>query len=117
MGKVSTEELQQFIGTEKYHKLNNLPIFATDGVTYFCEKAEAFWLFDEMSLDVTMNKKLKEHADFIVCKVSANDNEATITYEDGNYNQIIKRKIDFTTLDGNYKFYIIDGIILLPSEY
>ena len=94
MGKVSIEELQQFIGTEKYHRLNNLPIFATDGVTYFCEKAG-----------------------FIVCNVEAKNEEATITYEDGNYNKLYEKKIDFTTLDGDYKFYIIDGIILLPSEY
>ena len=116
MVKVSTEELQQFIGTEKYHRLNNLPIFATDGVTYFCEKAEAFWLFDEMSLDVTMNKDLKNEG-FIVCNVEAKNEEATITYEDGNYNKLYEKKIDFTTLDGDYKFYIIDCIILLPSEY
>ena len=69
-----------------------------------------------MSLDVTMNKDLKNEG-FIVCNVEAKNEEATITYEDGNYNKLYEKKIDFTTLDGDYKFYSIDGIILLPSEY
>ena len=35
------KNLEQFTGTFTYHKLSFLPIYATDGVTYFCENANS----------------------------------------------------------------------------
>ena len=40
-------DLEQFDGTEEYHRLTlNRRLVATDGVKYLCEAAEAFWLVD-----------------------------------------------------------------------
>jgi len=55
--------LAQFIGTMYYHRLSLFPVSAADGVKYFCEKASAFWLFDDMSA-VTVTKAKNE--EFIV---------------------------------------------------
>ena len=39
--------LNQFYGTEKYHRLTILPsLVATDGVAWLCKNAECFWLMD-----------------------------------------------------------------------
>ena len=51
------ETLQQFIGTEYYHRLGLYKTLATDGMFYFCETAEAFWLFDEIANFVTYKTK------------------------------------------------------------
>lgn len=106
--------LQQFIGTEYYHRLSILKVLATDGVKYFCEKAKAFWLFDEIASFITF--KTKEP--FVVAKVTSKDNKATILFEDGDNKKLYEKKISYTDLpEGEWKFYAIDKIVLLPSEY
>ena len=113
-------DLEQFYGTENYWRLNPFTdMCATDGTKYFCEKAQAFWLFDEIAL--TVPKIKNEH--FIVVKIKADTKEnnygtAIINYEDGNYNQITSKYIEYTDLPhGEWKFYVIDNVVMLPSEY
>ena len=45
------DALDQFIGTEAYHRLSPLhgDLVATDGVKYLCEAAECFWLLDAIA--------------------------------------------------------------------
>lgn len=106
--------LQQFIGTEYYHRLSILKVLATDGVRYFCDKAKAYWLFDEIASFITF--KTKEP--FVVVKINCADNKCTILYEDGNCKKLHEEKIPYTDLpEGEWKFYAIDKIVLLPSEY
>jgi len=112
------KNLEQFTGTFTYHKLSFLPIYATDGVTYFCENAKAMWLFDDMSYIALKNKK----EEFIVTFVYVKDNKCDITYEDGNENVIHKQHYPYTDLPaGNWKFFISNHpeqrVIMLPSEY
>ena len=43
---------------------------------------------------------------------------AMVTVEDGNYNQLAKQNIpytDFPLMD--FTFWLVNGILLLPSEY
>ena len=77
--------LAQFIGTMYYHKLSLFPVLATDGVKYFCEKASAFWLFDDMSA-VTVTKAKNE--EFIVAVATSKDDECDVVYDDGNGNKV-----------------------------
>lgn len=111
-------DLEQFTGTFAYHKLSFLPIYATDGVTYFCTRAKAMWLFDDMSFIALTNKQ----EEFIVTFISVKDNECDITYTDGNNNLIHKQHYPYTDLPaGDWKFYISNNpeqrVIMLPSEY
>ena len=111
--------LAQFIGTMYYHKLSLFPVLATDGVKYFCEKASAFWLFDDMSA-VTVTKAKNE--EFIVAAATSKDNECDVVYDDGNKNKIYEQHYDYTDLpEGEWKFYISNyptqKVIMLPSEY
>ena len=111
--------LAQFIGTMYYHKLSLFPVLATDGVRYFCEKASAFWLFDDMSA-VTVTKAKNE--EFIVAVATSKDNECDVVYDDGNENKIYEQHYDYTDLpEGEWKFYISNyptqKVIMLPSEY
>jgi len=46
------------------------------------------------------------------------DEQATITADDGDGNVFWKRDINYTdAFDGEWKFYLIDGTMLLPQEY
>lgn len=115
MGKVLEEDLRQFIGTTMYHRLTILPLNCTDGVAYFAQKAEAYWLVDEIALTYYY-KGLKDNQ-FIVIKVEAKDNKADVEYSDGNDKVLHKEHYDFTDLDGSYKFYLTNNVLMLPMEY
>ena len=106
-------ELQQYYGTESYHRLTMTPIIATDGVLAFAQKGKAFWAVDEMCITAM---KLKEP--FLFISIASTGKKATITYEDGNCNQLKQVKIPRTDLEkGTYTFYITDNVIMLNSEY
>lgn len=108
------ETLQQFIGTEYYHRLGLYKTLATDGVFYFCETAEAFWLFDEIAQFVTY--KTKEP--FVTVIAESDGRKGRITFEDGNYNKIGSKELDYTDLPkGKWKFFVVDNVVMLPSEY
>lgn len=113
MAFVDKQDLAQFIGTEAYHRLSIFPMLATDGVRYFCEKAEAFWLFDEMCA-FTIDHRTEP---FIVAEVVANDSKAVVTYSDGDCRKLATKNFYHSDLEGEYKFYINNGVIMLPSEY
>lgn len=112
------ENLEQFIGTLSYHRLNLYPVYATDGVEYFCRTVKAFWLFDDMSA-VAMKNKDEE---FIVVKIRSGNNKCDVIYDDGNGKKIYHQYYSYTDLpEGDWKFYIsnypTEKVIMLPSEY
>jgi hypothetical protein len=109
-------DLEQFYGTEKWYKVNPFTnIVITDGVKYFADKGGAYWAVDDILITVQTLQ-----LPFTVATVTSKDGKAEITYEDGNGNvrNDITAKYPFTDLEeGEYKFYITDGVMLLPSEY
>ena len=107
-------DLNQFIGTMEYHRLGLYNQVATDGVLYFCEQAEAFWLFDEISDFITF--KTKEP--FVTVIAESDGRKGRITFEDGNCNKIGSKELDYTDLPkGKWKFFVTDNVVMLPSEY
>jgi hypothetical protein len=115
-------DMQQFTGTMEYHKLGYYPVYATDGVAWFCDNAECYWLFDEMADFVChKTKEIFVVAD-IKCHNTKNGHCATIKFTDGNYNELGGKVIDWTDLPvGEWKFFISNypeqKVIMLPSEY
>ena len=107
--------LEQFTGTQYYHKLTIYPLLATDGVKYFADKAKAYWLINDIS--AVMLYRLKEQP-FVVVKAISKNKQANVIYEDGNYNKLHSEFYEFTDLfEGEWKFFITDNVIMLPSEY
>ena len=108
-------DLQKFTGTLAYHKLTLFPVLATDGVLYLAKKGGAFWLVDDISAIYT---KKKNKYPFMVIKAISQDNKATVKYTDGNYKKIFTQEYNYTDLpEGEYKLYLVDGVLMLPSEY
>src|SRR5690554_5785412 len=107
--------LRQFTGTESYHRYM-MGVVLTDGALYFAKNAGggAFWLMDILATQPEIRQQPFAHVTLTV----ADDSTATLTATDGNDNQVYERTIDFTTCPaGKWEFYIIDGVILIPSEY
>ena len=115
------EQLEQFYGTEQYHKFNMFfRTVATDGVIYFAQHGQAFWALDEMCI---MRMKLIEkmkitNNDWLFFTITSKNGKADIVCDDGNDNILAKKHIAYTDLGaGEYKFYLMDNVLLLPSEY
>jgi len=111
-------DLDQFTGTETWtrHGLNR-NMLCTDGVMYFAENAGngAFWFLDIVATELMMLHK-KEPC--LVITLASKDGKATITADDGNDRVLYTREIEYTDCPpGDWKFYLVDNVLLLPSEY
>jgi hypothetical protein len=112
-------ELSYFNGTEGYHSYKiptKQEYFLTDGVSYLCKTCECFWLVDY--LISLQNHSLIKDQQFQVWRLYIVDNKWNITCEDGNKKILYHSQIDFSDFPLNgITVWLIDGIILLPSEY
>lgn len=110
-------DLSQFYGTEKYHKTFafNPKLVHTDGVQYFADQAGAFWLLDIIATEIY---PLTIQHPFMVITMTVSEKKAKLVVDDGNDNWIFQKNIDFTDCpDGEYRFYLIGDVLMLPSEY
>jgi len=110
-------EMQQCTGTTGYHKLTWLPLLATDGVKTVAEKAGAFWLVDAIA-SYQANPEVKKLA-IQFWRLEVKDNAAVLyCVEDSGMPRIVEQEIEYTDFpDGDWRFYVQHGIIMLPGEY
>lgn len=117
---VTQHDLKQFIGTEQYffHPLVKQFNY-TDGVRYFARNAGghgAYWFLDIVATEF-FHHPSRDH-DFAAITLKVKDSSAVISMDDGNGRVIWNRAIEFTDCDeGEWKFYLIGNVMLLPSEY
>lgn len=110
---MDAKDLEQFTGTMNYYKHWTGRCKYTDGVHYVAEKAGAFWL-----IDAIVSYKRKEPFQIWTLKKNP-DNSAVLTMQE-DADQPIKVKQDFAYTDfplDEIKFYLIEGVLILPSEY
>lgn len=103
-------------GTEHWyrHPLNRSCLY-TDGAKTFATMAGAYWFLDIMATEVVTRQH--EH-EFIAVTLAVADSKATITADDGNGNVFWTRAIEFTDCpQGDWKFYVMNKTVLVPSEY
>ena len=113
-------ELRQFTGTEHYHR-HPFNLLMTDGSKYFADKAGAYWLMDIIATQPEIREQAKE---FAVIDLIVADSEADLVVTDDNANLVYKRHFDFPGFidftkcpEGIWRFFVIDNVVLLPSEY
>lgn len=110
-------EMAQFTGTEHYYRHVLSRMTYTDGVKFFAENAGggAYWFLDIVGTEL-MQIHLSQS--FISITLNVQDNKADIRATDGNDTPLYKRHIAFTDCpEGEWAFYLIDGIMLLTREY
>lgn len=113
------KELNYFYGTENYYKNNLMRIRYTDGVKFFAEAAGAYWFLQEVNNGYVrlLMKMPKSMLEFLNIKVVSKNRKAVITIADGD-KVYFTRRISFTDMpEGEWEFYLINDIMLLPSEY
>lgn len=89
--------MSQFTGSEHWYRHGLVPsITFTDGAKYVADAAGAYWLLDEIALAQRYVKTVAAEK-FQAWKLAVNpDSSATLTCEDGNYNTVFTKKIEFT---------------------
>jgi hypothetical protein len=108
------QQMSQFTGTKNYYK-DFMGILITDGVKWFAESLNAFWIVSDAIVIIRM--KLKGE-DFVVVRIVSMDNKAIITYEDSNGKILHEQKYRYADLfDAEIKLYYRDNVMMLPSEY
>lgn len=111
-------ELRQFTGTEQYYFNPMFKRFKyTDGIKYLAEETGAYWLLDYIFSSQPHGNLRGE--EFQVWKIKVNqDDSATIIVEDGNDIVLTTFTIDFTDFPlKEFDLWLIDKILILPSEY
>ena len=105
--------LVQCTGTENYWKNPLLHFQYTDGVKFLWESAECYWLLIAIS-----SYRRSEPFQVWELKVES-DNTAILTMqEDSDKPFLVEQKIEYTDFPlEEIKLWLIDGILLLPSEY
>lgn len=110
------QDLMQFTGTEYWHRCALNPnCLYTDGVEFFVEQVGGYWLLDILATEFF---ELQYKAGFLSPILKVSGNQADLVIEDGDYNVLQTKHIDFTDCpEGEWRFFFTNNVILLPSEY
>ena len=116
------------IGTSRYYRVNPFirNFLITDGVKYFAEKVEAYWLCDVAASYIPRLMKIDDY--FFIVSLSVEKNKDIegifkIFHEiDYELRVLVDQKIPYVDLPtGKYEFYFIreeeNFILLCKSEY
>ena len=108
------DQFKGFYGTENYYK--HFGGVLTDGIKAMAERFKAFWLIDVV---FSYQNKKNNLIPFQVWEITSTGEKATVEMkEDTNKPILVSQKIGFTDFpEGKLKMYLIDNVLLLPSEY
>ena len=107
------EGLAQCHCTEHYWRNEALCFQYTDGIKFLWESCEAYWLLTAIS---SYNRK--EPFQLWQLKIKENCSAVLTMQEDSGQPFNVKQEIAYTDFPlPEIQLYLIDGILLLPSEY
>lgn len=110
----SADKLAEFHCTENYYK-HWIPGYVfTDGVHYLCGEGNCMWLLD---IAITHAQNYPNNH-MIVAEFRSLGDGGIVSIEDGNDNILITQKLEFADAPmDNIVLWVIEGVVLLPSEY
>jgi hypothetical protein len=132
--KISSSELENFIGTERYFKEGLSSLKLTEGMQYLRENANCYWLTTIVA-SVQHTKKVMFHQDFIIWRlVRLSETTASVQgfydcEENGLYSEsklVYSQDIGYTDFPFEdlgikfgdaFEFYQCGEVLLLKSEY
>ena len=111
--------LAQFTGSQNFYRHGLVrEVLYTEGVEYVVDAAGAYWLLDEIALAQRYIIPVKRE-DFQVWDLVVNvDQTARLTCGDGNGREVYSKHIELMDFpEPGIRFYYVDWVIHLPSEY
>lgn len=124
---INENDLNQFTGTEQYHKASILyDLNLTDGIKYLCDNASCYWLIDIIG-SVQHKPLIKQNSSFIVWEIKRVGKGFIVkAYSDYNSKDEPYNKANtLYTQKGEYadfvlnelQFYQCGNVVMLKSEY
>lgn len=106
--------LAQHYGTTQYYRGELLPFKYTDGVHYLWNNADCYWLLIAIG-----SYQRTEPFQVWTLKKTGEGNAAILTMkEDSDEPNKVAQKIPYTNFPlDEIELYLIDGVLILPSEY
>ena len=110
-------ELSMHIGSLERVRHWTRRFIYTPGVVHLAQAAGAYWLLDAIA-SVCRNPNLRDAA-FQVWTLTVNSSRsAVLTVTDGDEIELLRHAILYTDFPlDQFTLYLIDGTLLLPSEY
>jgi hypothetical protein len=114
---LNAADLGQFRGSETLYTNNHYrPLQYTEGVRHVAVAGEAWWLLD-LIVSYRHHPKVRGEG-FQVWKLIVTEQAGLVTCDDGNDHQLVSQRIPFTDFPlETVTLWLIDNILLLPSEY
>ncbi len=116
--EILKQSLNQFTGTENYYRHWTGLIVFTDGVKYLADKAGAYWLIDLIA-SWQVRSKVKK-CPFQIWELKVNEDRTAVATmrEDSDQPEVVRQEIPYTDFPlEKIKLYLVDGVLMLPSEY
>lgn len=122
---LTKESLEQFTGTESYHRWSALfrNCVLTDGVKYLADEAGAYWLMDAIASHIpTTARKDERLQDMQFWKLVVKNGKAVLSCEaDSGEKAVTTQRIPYTDFPlEEIKIWVQRGehwVFMLPSEY
>jgi Family of unknown function (DUF6876) len=115
--------LMQFYGSEEFFRHWTRSLIYTEGVQYLAEHAGAYWIIDaiasyQRSPAILRDQMLRAFQVWQLA-VDLDAHSAVLTcVKDTGYEPSIRQAIEFTVFPiKEIKFYVSNGVLMLPSEY
>lgn len=114
--KIDANVLSQFTGTEKYHR-GYCGVLYTDGIKYLMDNGLGWLITDISSYQIKEDiKKIP----FQIWTLKVNDDKTAVLTMKEDANEPILITQEYKYIDYSLKevaLWLIDGILILPSEY
>lgn len=112
-------DLSQFTGSECLYRHSFAKrIRYTDGVKFVAGRGGAYWLIDEIAFAQFSDQLLIDEMFQNWVLLVHGDRTAVLACDDGNGRKLYEKIIEYTDFPlSQIRFYVCEGIILLPSEY
>lgn len=114
-----SSNLDRFIGSMEFYKVGLTPIVATEGVKYFADSCQCYWLLDILCYGLF---KLHQELGYLFIDIEVNKRHTvhiTVRQDEGMPVVFEKKQRDICELIpvGTYRIWLMDNTLLLPSEY
>lgn len=117
---IQLHDLQQFIGTENYYRHWFRRFVYTDGVHYVAEEGAVYWLLNAIASYQTrqlLRDPMLQEIQFWELQVNP-DSSAVLRCLRDTDDVALTQEIEFTDFPlDSIKFYLTQGVLMLPSEY
>lgn len=117
--EVFSSNLDQFIGSMEFYRLGLVPIVATEGIKYFADTCQCYWLLDLITINLY---RLHQQLGYLFIDIEVNKRHTVhITVRQDKDMPVVfeKKQKDICEIIpvGKYQFYLMNNTLLLPNEY